>query len=91
MRKRTRTKATHTKISTLTPTEIHLLLSLLEKMGAVHKSSWGEAFVPFMSKVVPAAVELVIVRNGKVLLTHRRDAYFRGWHFPGTYLGPRET
>lgn len=44
-----------------------------------------------MSRCVPACVELVIVRNGKVLLCHRKDEFFEGWHTPGTYIGPGET
>lgn len=70
---------------------IDLLARLLEKLPVFHKGRWGKAFVPLMSKCVPACVELVIVRDDKVLLTHRKDEFFDGWHTPGTYIGPGET
>lgn len=67
------------------------LAELMRSLQPVHKGQWGPLFVPFMSKLVPACVELVIVRNKKVLLTRRHDAYFNGWHTPGTFIGPDET
>lgn len=52
-----------------------------------------EVFMVLMKKVVAAAVELVIIRNGRVLLTRREkgDPYFQGLHTPGTYMGVGET
>lgn len=50
-----------------------------------------DIFEKFMSKVVPVAVELVLIRQGKVFLTWREDNFFRGWHFPGGFISPRET
>lgn len=44
-----------------------------------------------MSRTVPTSVELVLILNGKVLLTRRNDKYFKGVHFPGSYLQPGET
>jgi hypothetical protein len=70
---------------------IETLAALLKILPPFHKGRWGKVFVPLMSKVVPTAIELVIVQNGKVLLTHRTDEFFTGWHTPGTYVGPRET
>lgn len=44
-------------------------------------------------KLMPGTVlELVITRDGKdFLLTYRKDENFEGWHFPGGFLGYRET
>jgi ADP-ribose pyrophosphatase YjhB (NUDIX family) len=44
-----------------------------------------------MSRAVPTSIELVLIRDGKVFLTRRDDAYFKGTHFPGSYLAPGET
>lgn len=74
-----------------TDTGKHALATMLHFLPPFHKGRWGEVFVPFMSKMVPTAIELVIIRDHKVLLTHRTDPYFTGWHTPGTYVGPRET
>ena len=68
-----------------------LLAHLLKNLPLFHKGRWGEAFMPLMSRCVPACVELVIVRDGKVLLCHRKDEFFDGWHTPGTYIGPGES
>lgn len=70
---------------------LSLLTFLLERLPLVHEGHWGKAFIPLMSRVVPACIELVIIRDHKVLLLKRDDIYFKGWHTPGTYLGPRET
>lgn len=75
----------------LTDTGKHALATMLHFLPPFHKGRWGEVFVPFMEKVVPTAVELVIIRGHKVLLTHRTDPFFTGWHTPGTYVGPRES
>lgn len=44
-----------------------------------------------MSRNVPTSIELVLIRDGKVLLTRRDDEFFQGAHIPGTYLKPGET
>ena len=52
-----------------------------------------ETFFQFGRKSVMLAGELVLVRDGAVLLTYRKDRYtpeFTGWHFPGTYREPRK-
>lgn len=67
------------------------LADLLEILPDINKDRWGSRlFVSLLKKCVPASVELVIVKNGKVLLIHREDAYFKGFHTPGSYLGPDE-
>lgn len=75
----------------LTETGKEALAFLLDLLPKFHKGRWGQVFVPLMSKMVPACVELVVVRNHEVLLTHRKDEFFQGWHTPGTYIGPGET
>lgn len=75
----------------LTDAGKHALATMLHVLPPIHKGGWGEVFVPFMSKAVPTAIELVIIRDHKVLLTHRADPYFTGWHTPGTNVGPGET
>ena len=69
-----------------------LLRLLLKGLPQVYKRRMKpETFFALMAKNVPACVELVIVRNGKALLTYRKDQHFIGWHTPGTYISPGET
>jgi ADP-ribose pyrophosphatase YjhB (NUDIX family) len=56
----------------------------------VPRSPYG-IFEKFMSKTVAVAMEVIIVRDGKIFLTWRNDKFFRGWHVPGGYIAPRET
>ena len=48
-------------------------------------------WITIMSKVVATSVELVLIRDGRALLTFRDDKYFTGLHFPGTFISPGET
>ena len=48
-------------------------------------------YTPVMSRNVPTNVELVIVRNGKVLLTKRKWFREDAYHTPGTFIAPGET
>ena len=77
----------------LTEVGMGVLTELVSALPPVHRGKYGDLFVPYMSKVVPWAIELVIIRDDDeaVLLTHRDDAFFTGWHTPGTYYGPGET
>ncbi len=76
----------------VTPEGLHALAYLLKRLPAVHRGLWHEAFVPLMEKIVPVTVELVIVEDQHVLLVWREDEFFgRGYGFPGSYRGPRET
>lgn len=52
---------------------------------------WGAAFTPLMSKMVPFSTELVVIKDGQVLLTWREFEGTAGWHTPGSYVNPRET
>jgi ADP-ribose pyrophosphatase YjhB (NUDIX family) len=52
----------------------------------------GKAFVPLVRRLglVPASVEIILVRDGQVYLTYRDDKFFTGWHTPGGYPRQRE-
>ena len=71
---------------------LKLMAKVADKLPPFHKGKWGPAFVPVMSKIVPVALELVIVKDRQVLLAWREDDGFHGtgWHAPGTYVGPGE-
>lgn len=77
-----------------------MLAALIEKMpvGAHQiknpRPGDPDVFATYMRKAkTAAAVELILKhpRNGRVLLTWRKDDYWEGWHFPGTYIAPGET
>lgn len=70
--------------------EIKTLEKLLKKVPALPRVP-RELFIPLMSKNVPVAIELAPVSNGKVLLAYRNDAFYKGWHFPGSFMIPGET
>lgn len=62
---------------------VDLLIRLLEKLP---REQWGAAFVPLKKMGVHVAADVLIVKDGKALLTWRSDPYFTGWHVPGSYL-----
>jgi len=70
--------------------EIKTLKKLLKKLSGLPNIP-QELFVPVMGKNVPVTIELVIICGNKILLTPRNDAYYKGWHFPGSFLCPGET
>lgn len=81
-----------------TPEGLSALSELLDPLPTIwgttpkgNQGRWGPVFISLMSKVVPASIELVIVRENKVLLTHRTDTFFTGWHTPGSYFDPSDT
>ncbi len=80
----------HSQKNNLSPKEVRLFKKLLRKTPALPNIP-EEVFVPLMRKNVPAVVDLAIIRNHKVLLTHRKDYYYTGWHFPGSLIRPGET
>ncbi len=47
-------------------------------------------FNKYLSKVVPASIELILIQDKKIYLTYREDGWFKGWHTPGGYIRPRE-
>lgn len=73
-----------------------LFSKLLDHVGAYPNLTPGLPLSPhgifrkFMSKVVASGIELLLIRNGKIFLTWREDNFFRGWHTPGSYIGPKE-
>lgn len=67
------------------------LAELLELLPTIWGGGkWGPVFQPLMSKVVPFSIEMVVVKDGKVLLTWREFEGNAGWHTPGSYVNPRE-
>lgn len=70
--------------------ELQTLARLLKKMpGVPHIPK--ELFLSVMRKNVPVTIELAIVRGKRIMLAYRHDPYFTGWHFPGSFMIPRET
>ena len=73
-----------------------LLSALLDHVGQypnltpIIPSPYG-IFEKFMSRTVPSCVELVLVRDGSVYLTYRKDKFWKGYHVPGSYIAPGET
>jgi len=81
-----------------TPEGLSALAELLGPLPTVwgktlkgNPGRWGAAFSPLMSKMVPFSTELVVVKDGQVLLTWREFEGTAGWHTPGSYVNPRET
>lgn len=50
-----------------------------------------DLFIPYLRKITPVTVELAVVRGDEVLLVHRSDEYYKGWHFPGGFIAPGES
>ena len=73
-----------------TPDGLLALAELIEKLPPVHKAHYGPLFVPLLSRAVPVALELIVVRDGQVLLINRKDEYYDGYHTPGAHMGPGE-
>lgn len=48
-------------------------------------------FDKYLSKIVPAAQELILVSSKGIYLTYRKDKWWDGWHTPGGHIRPRET
>lgn len=66
-------------------------LEVLRRLPAVPRVPGEPVFVELMRKAVPLSVELVLFKDAmasEVLLTYRKDQFFVGWHFPGTYRTP---
>ena len=66
-------------------------LEMLRLLPPVPHVPGKEVFFELARKGVLLAVELVLVRDGQVYLTHREDEFFTGWHLPGTYREPRAS
>lgn len=81
-----------------TPEGLVALAELLDPLPTVwgktpkgNAGRWGPVFDKLMCKIVPFSTELVVVENGKVLLTWREFEGTAGWHTPGSYVNPRES
>lgn len=74
----------------LSPEGVELLGFLLDHCPALPRIP-RELFLKIMSKSVPTALELALMKDNQVVLVWREDAWFRGWHLPGSYIAPRET
>lgn len=74
----------------LTKMEIKTLARLLKRLPQIPDIP-KKIFTPLMSKNVPVTTELALIQGKKVLLIYRDDKYFKGWHFPGSLMSPRET
>lgn len=72
-----------------------LLGQLLTKVKPIWQGDdWTGFFEELLTRVVATAVEVILVRDGRALLTYRDETYDRvhiGWHFPGTYVSPGES
>lgn len=68
------------------------LLDLLARQGGA-LPSLPRAVFEIMGHIVPlVTIEIGITRAGReILLTHRSDRHWNGWHLPGGFLGTRET
>lgn len=80
-----------------TPSGLEALAELLGPLPTIwgktpkgNAGRWGPVFTPLMSKIVPFSTELVVVRDGAVLLTWREFEGTAGWHTPGSYVNPGE-
>lgn len=74
----------------LTKAEIKTLARLLKRLPQIPHIP-EKIFIPFMSKNVPITIELAFIQRKKALLIYRDDKYYTGWHFPGSFMSPRET
>lgn len=70
------------------------LVALLTKL---REHGWPipqDAFYALCESFITAPVELALMRDGEgedeLFLTHREDAYFKGWHLPGSIMRPGE-
>lgn len=50
-----------------------------------------EVFVALKGVCAQVAVEVLVLRDGEVLLTERHDQHWSGWHIPGGFVGCEES
>lgn len=70
--------------------EIETLDLLLKKCPPLPNIP-SDVFVSIMSRNVPVTIELGLRRRNKICLVYRNDKFYRGWHFPGSFLKPGES
>ncbi len=64
------------------------LLKILELIPSVPRVPGANVFYELCRKVIPLAIDMVFIKDHKVLLVYRKDAFYDGWHFPGFYRQP---
>jgi ADP-ribose pyrophosphatase YjhB (NUDIX family) len=78
----------------LTEAEWGLWAALTRRIEFVSGRIPQEAFFAFCGSFISAPIEVAILNandSRQLLLTHRRDPYFNGWHLPGKVLVPGKT
>lgn len=82
----------------MTPLSAAEIAALAAQLRRLAREGRAIPSLPFpileaIRELAPAVVvELCILdRHGAVLLTWRDDEHWRGWHFPGGFLGPAES
>lgn len=75
----------------ITQNEIDALVRLLGKVKNPEKGLPAEVFNA-LTRIVPfSACEMVVInKNKEILLTHREDQWWKGWHIPGGLLRMNE-
>lgn len=64
---------------------------ILKILPSIPNVPGAEVFYELARKSIPVAIDMVLIRNGKVLLVRRNDNFYDGWHFPGFYRKPYTT
>lgn len=79
---------------TLSEAEIEELARLLRRLSESGQGAPrlpAPVFYALKGVVAQPVVELLLRRDGAVLLTYREDANWRGWHLPGGFVGVGES
>ena len=71
--------------------ELKQLVSLLKKIDKPHEGLPQPVFDALCDVIPFVACELVVVGKKGILLTWRKDKWWKGWHFPGGLLRYREN
>lgn len=66
-------------------------LKILKLLPSVPNVPGAEVFYELAKKSIPVAIDLVLIRDKKILLVKRKDKFYDGWHFPGFYRKPRTS
>ena len=74
--------------------ETQTLVALLRRLAAAGGAmpTTPRPIWDALAGVVPRlAVELCLIRDNAILLTHRDDEHWQGWHLPGGFVGCDES
>lgn len=66
----------------------NIFLNLLKLLPTIPNVPGAEVFYELAKKSIPVAIDMVLIRDKKVLLIKRKDKFYNGWHFPGFYRKP---